>query len=150
MSDYKPLTPNLAVAPQIRPQDLPGLARAGFRSLINNRPDNEDSNQPSSAELEKAARAAGLTYFHLPVAANGISDSEGLRFAALMLKAPGPVLAFCRTGTRSASLWALAESPRTDPRTLKHTARLAGYNLDRLDDQLYQRWRQHTGRNVQA
>ena len=82
MSDYKPLTSNLAVAPQIRPEDLPGLARAGFRSLINNRPDNEDSDQPSSAELEKTAHAAGLTYFHQPVAPNAISDSEGLRFAA--------------------------------------------------------------------
>jgi sulfide:quinone oxidoreductase len=148
MSDYKPLTSNLAVAPQIRPEDLPGLARAGFRSLINNRPDNEDSDQPSSAELEKAAHAAGLTYFHQPVAPNAISNSEGLRFAALVLKAPGPVLAFCRTGTRSASLWALAESPRTDPQTLKRTAREAGYDLDRLDEQLNQRWQQHAGQNA--
>lgn len=58
------------------------------------------------------------------------------------------MLAFCRTGTRSASLWALAESPRTDPQTLKHTARQAGYDLDRLDERLYQRWQQHAGQNA--
>lgn len=148
MSDYKKLTSNLAVAPQIRPEDLPGLARAGFRTVINNRPDNEDGDQPDSAELEKAARAAGMTYYHQPVAPDAINDSEGLRFAALVLKAPGPVLAFCRTGTRSASLWALAESPRTDPQTLKRTAKRAGYDLSRLEQRLRERWQQYAGHNA--
>lgn len=147
MSDYKQLTPNLAVAPQVQPDDLPALARAGFRSIINNRPDGEDGDQPDSVELERAARAAGLAYYHQPVEPGALSDSEGLRFAALAHKAPGPVLAFCRTGTRSASLWALSESPRTDPQTLKHIARQAGYDLSRLEERLHQRWqrRPNTG-----
>lgn len=148
MPDYKRLTANLAVAPQIRPEDLPGLARAGFRAVINNRPDGEDGDQPDNADLERAARAAGLTYYHQPVEPGAIEDSEGLRFAALVHKSPGPVLAFCRTGNRSASLWALAESPRTDPQTLKHTARRAGYDLSRLEERLRERWQRHSGRGA--
>ncbi len=145
MSDYRQLTANLAVAPQIRAEDLPGLARAGFRALINNRPDGEEGDQPDSVELEQAARAAGLTYYHQPVEPGAINDSEGLRFAALVNRTAGPVLAFCGTGARSAALWALAESPRTDPQTLKHTARRAGYDLSRLEERLRQRWQRHSG-----
>ncbi|HEX5677902.1 MAG TPA: sulfur transferase domain-containing protein [Alcanivorax sp.] len=83
MSDYKQVTANLAVAPQIRAEDLPRLALAGFRTLINNRPDGEDGGQPDSVELEQAARAAGPSYYHQPAEPDAINDSEGLRFAAL-------------------------------------------------------------------
>ena len=139
MSDYKRLSPNLAVAGQIQPGELEDIARQGFHTVINNRPDNEGDDQPSSETLEQAARAAGLAYYHLPVTPGEISDTDILGFAGLMQQSSGPVLAFCRTGNRSSSLWALSESTRTDPETLIATADQAGYDLSQLADRLNQR-----------
>jgi uncharacterized protein (TIGR01244 family) len=114
------------VAPrQLFPADLP--AAAGIRLIVNNRPDGEEPGQPSSAEIEAAARAAGLGYRHIPVA-GGLEVAQVEAMAEALEE--GPVLAFCRSGTRSTGLWALARTSRgADPERLIRDAAEAGYDL---------------------
>ena len=103
------LSPDVAVAGQLAPEAMAEAAAQGFRSVINNRPDFEGgSDQPTSAAIEAAARAAGLDYRHLPVAPGFQSADEIARFGALLASLPKPVLAFCRTGTRSGKLFRAA------------------------------------------
>lgn len=99
------LTTDIAVAGQLDPAAIAEAAAAGFRSVINNRPDFEGGPaQPTAASIEAAARAAGLAYAWLPVAPNVQTAEEIARFAALLDSLPRPILAFCRTGTRSGKL----------------------------------------------
>ena len=103
------LSPDLSVAPQLGPQAMAPLAEAGFKSVINNRPDFEGGpDQPTNAAIEAAARAAGLTYVFLPVAPGHQTQEEIARFAELMATLPRPILAFCRSGTRSGKLFRAA------------------------------------------
>ena len=109
---FRSLTPALAVAPQLTPDAMAEAARLGFKSVINNRPDVEAGpDQPTSAQIDAAALAAGLAYRHLPVAPSYQSPQEVAAFADLLQELPEPVLAFCRSGTRSARLFTEANSP---------------------------------------
>ncbi len=102
----QPLSTELCVAPQLDLPDMAWAAQNGFRSVINNRPDFEEGNhQPTSAALEQAAHAVGLQYAYLPVAPGFQSAEEIARFAALLESLPKPILAFCRSGTRSGKLY---------------------------------------------
>lgn len=97
---------DVCVAPQLDAAAMAELARLGFRSVVNNRPDFEHGpGQPTSAEIEAAAVAAGLTYRHLPVAGGYQSPEEIAAFAQLMAELPRPVLCFCRSGARSTKLF---------------------------------------------
>ena len=99
------------VAPQLTPQAMAEAAGAGFRSVINNRPDFEGGpDQPTNAAMEAAARAAGLEYRFLPVASGYQSPQEALACAGLLAELPRPVLMFCRSGARSTRLYQLAQS----------------------------------------
>lgn len=142
MESLKRLTPFISVAAQLQSADMANLAAAGYRSVINNRPDAEGEGQPSSAEVEAAARAHGMEYHHVPVLAGQIGDSDVEAFGAVLGRARGPVLAFCRTGTRSTSLWALSEAHHLDPEALLSTAKAAGYDLSGLQPRLLQAWQQ--------
>ncbi len=103
------LSPDVSVAPQLGPQAMAPLAQAGFKSVINNRPDFEGGpDQPTNASIEAAARAAGLAYVFLPVAPNVQTPDEIARFAELLATLPKPILAFCRSGTRSGKLYRAA------------------------------------------
>ncbi len=105
------LTADLAVAPQLTPEAMAEAAQAGFRSIINNRPDFEHGPaQPTSAALAAAALAAGLEYRHLPVDGGYQSPEEVAAFAKLLQELPRPILAFCRSGARSTRLIGLALS----------------------------------------
>jgi len=105
----QPLSPDLSVAPQLVPQAMTAIAQAGFKSVINNRPDFEGGpQQPTNASIEAAARAAGLAYAFLPVASNYQSPEEVARFAEMLATLPKPILAFCRSGTRSGKLYRAA------------------------------------------
>ena len=104
------LDADVAVAPQLAPDAMAEAAAAGFRSVVNNRPDFEGGpDQPTSASMEAAARAAGLEYVFLPVASNFQSEAEIARFAELIETLPKPILAFCRSGARSGRLWQAAK-----------------------------------------
>jgi uncharacterized protein (TIGR01244 family) len=100
---------DVCVAPQLSPEAMAEAARVGFRSVVNNRPDFEHGpDQPTSAQIEAAARAAGLEYRHLPVAGGYQSPQEIAAFAALLAELPRPLLVFCRSGARSAKLYTAA------------------------------------------
>ncbi|MDP4299650.1 TIGR01244 family sulfur transferase [Leptothrix discophora] len=105
----QPLNANISVAPQLMPEAMAAAAAAGFRSVINNRPDFEGGpDQPTSAQMEAAALAAGLRYAHLPVSGAWQSPEEIAEFKRLIDELPAPVLAFCRSGARSGRLYAQA------------------------------------------
>lgn len=132
------LVDGFAVAAQIRPEEIAELAAAGFRTLIGNRPDGEAADQPESAELARVAAEHGLAFVHIPVRSGAIDAAAVTRFAAALAEYPGPVLAFCRSGMRSASLWALAQAQsgqRPVEEILASTAR-AGFDLSALRGQL--------------
>ena len=112
---------------QLSVDEIDEAAASGIRLIVNNRPDGEEPGQPSSAELEAAARAAGLDYRHIPIA--GAFPPEQVEAMAQALE-QGPVLAFCRSGTRSAFLWALARASRGVPAAESvAAAAAAGYDL---------------------
>jgi uncharacterized protein (TIGR01244 family) len=102
---------DVCVAPQLTPAAMAEAARAGFRSVVNNRPDFEHGpDQPTSAEIETAARAAGLEYRHLPVDGGYQSPEEIAAFARLLAELPRPLLLFCRSGARSTRLYMAAQA----------------------------------------
>lgn len=109
MTDFRRVTDQISVAPQISPADMAEAARQGFKLVINNRPDGEDPAQPTSAEMQAAAEAAGLAYAHIPVRGGPTPDQVAAQ-QELLAEAPGPVLAFCRSGTRSIVTWSLGEA----------------------------------------
>jgi uncharacterized protein (TIGR01244 family) len=103
------LSADVCVAPQLDPAAMAWAAQAGFKSVINNRPDFEGGpDQPASAQIEAAAVAAGLRYVYLPVAPAVQTPDEIARFAQLLADLPKPILAFCRSGTRSGKLFRAA------------------------------------------
>ena len=103
------LSTALSVRPQVLPEEVAELAAAGFKGIINNRPDGEGPDQPSSAELEAAAKREGLAYWHIPVVPGQATEEQARAFAAALREAEGPVVAFCRTGNRSTGLWKMTE-----------------------------------------
>lgn len=130
MTDFRRVTDQLSVSPQISTADVDRAAAEGFRTLINNRPDGEEPTQPAGSEIEQAARAAGLAYFHIPVR-GGPTPEQVETMARVVGEADGPVLAFCRSGTRSITTWALGQAatgarPRDE---LIALGRGAGYDL---------------------
>lgn len=104
-----PVAPDVCVAPQLTPDAMAEAAQAGFKSVVNNRPDFEHGpNQPTSAAIEAAAKAAGLEYRFLPVQSGYQSPEEIAAFAKLLDELPRPMLVFCRSGARSARLYQAA------------------------------------------
>ncbi|MFZ5713579.1 MAG: bifunctional sulfur transferase/dioxygenase Blh [Bradyrhizobium sp.] len=103
-----PVTQKFSVAGQLQPEDFAELARSGFKTIINNRPDGEESSQPGSAAEEEAARAAGLDYVFIPVTSSNMRPEDVRRFAETIVASDGPVLAHCRSGARSFYMWVLA------------------------------------------
>ena len=103
------IAPDVCVAPQLMPEAMAEAAQAGFKSVVNNRPDFEHGpDQPTSAQIEAAARAAGLEYRHLPVDGGYQSPDEIAAMAALLAELPRPLLMFCRSGARSTRLYTAA------------------------------------------
>jgi uncharacterized protein (TIGR01244 family) len=101
------LGPELSVAGRLDRADIDALAAAGVRTIINNRPDGEDPGQLPAAEARRLAEAHGIAYHHIPITAATLSRADVDAFAAVLRHAPAPVVAHCRSGTRSALLWAL-------------------------------------------
>lgn len=124
---------SVSVAPQIAPEDVADIAAAGFVAIVNNRPDGEDAGQPEGAAVRAAAEAAGLAYTEIPVTQAGFSHPQIDAMVQALDSAGGPVLAFCRSGTRSCNLWALAQAKQgRDPDVLIAKGREAGYDLNGL------------------
>lgn len=126
--NLKTLTPDLCVSPQIGVGDMAALKGAGVRAIICNRPDAEEAGQPTFAEIQSAAHAAGIEMRHIPVAGQ-FDDQAVVAFGTALDELPRPVLAFCRTGTRSATLWALSQAAKGTAVDVIATAQTAGYDL---------------------
>ena len=127
--DPRKISDALAVAPQISPGDVADLAAQGYRAIICNRPDGEGADQPGFDEIAAAARDAGLEARYVPVVSGKVSDDDAAAFDAALRDLPGPVLAYCRSGTRSATLWSLsAAASRPVPEILAAT-QAAGYDM---------------------
>lgn len=132
MADIRQVSHRFAVAPQIAVDDLPAIYAQGYRHLINNRPDGEEPGQPTSQEIEAAARKEGMTYAHVPFV--GQPPAEAVK---AVMAASSKTLAFCRSGTRSVTAWALAEaSENVDPEDIVDRAQEVGYNLTGMRSQL--------------
>jgi uncharacterized protein (TIGR01244 family) len=122
------ITPEVSVAPQIAPSDVALAAAQGFRTIVNNRPDGESFDQPAGAEIAAACAAAGLNYVAIPIDHTGFSLDQVEAMAGAI--ANGPVLAFCRSGTRSCNLWALAAARGgMAPAEIVAAADDGGYNV---------------------
>lgn len=130
MSEFRRVTESLSVSPQVSEADIARAAAEGFTLVINNRPDGEDPSQPPSAVIEAAARAAGLDYVHIPVR-GGPGPDQVEAVARAVAAAEGPVLAFCRSGTRSIVTWSIGQalSGSADRETLVAQGAAAGYDL---------------------
>ena len=129
MLDIRRVTDDFSVAPQIAAGDLTALRDQGFALVINNRPDGEEPGQPLAAQIEAAAEAGGLAYRAIPVS-GGFTAAQVAEMADALDSTGGPVLAFCRTGTRSTLLWALAQARAgEDPATIAQAAASAGYDI---------------------
>ena len=127
---------SFAVSPQLEPGDMHALADAGVQTVICNRPDGEEPDQPSVASLRKAAEAAGLTFHHIPVSGGEFPAVAVKAFAKVREEADGKVLAFCRTGTRSITLDALANTEHETAGARIERAARAGYDLAALRNRL--------------
>ncbi|WP_312530404.1 TIGR01244 family sulfur transferase [Paracoccus sp. (in: a-proteobacteria)] len=126
--DLRQLTPDLAVTPQILPEDLSDLAAAGFRVVINNRPDAEVGPDLDSEAMGRAAAEAGMAYHYIPFSPGEIT-AQMISAYADALSEPGPKVAYCRSGNRSTVLWALTQAGRLPEAEILETAANAGYDL---------------------
>lgn len=134
--DIRPLDARLSASPQVATDELKAIAEAGYRSIISNRPDGEAPDQPSAAEIETAAKEAGLAFVHVPVVGGSISDADVIKFREALENLPKPVVGFCRTGTRTTTLWALMQAGDRPAGELIATASAAGYDIGGLRPRL--------------
>ncbi|GAA0736937.1 TIGR01244 family sulfur transferase [Sphingomonas japonica] len=128
--DIRPITDRIAVAPQIQPGDVASLAADGYTAIVNNRPDGEDAGQPSGDAIRAAAESAGLAYTAIPITHAGFSLPQVDAMTAAIDASEGKLLAYCRSGTRSCNLWALAATKAGDePDAIVAMGQAAGYDL---------------------
>ena len=128
--DLKKITEKTSVSPQITPDDIASIKEAGFRAIICNRPDGEGADQPSFEEIETAAKKAGLEAAYVPVTSGMVRDEDVEAFGAALKDLPRPVLAYCRTGTRSATLWSFHESKKRPMHEILAATKAAGYDMN--------------------
>lgn len=130
--ELKRINDRVSVSPQIVAEDVEQIKAAGFVTIVNNRPDGEAPDQPTGAEIEAAAKAAGLGYVFIPMGRDGVSPDMIDRTRAVLEGSDGPVFCYCRSGTRSATLWALSQAGRLDAEDIVSAAANAGYDLSHL------------------
>lgn len=130
MSDFRKLSDKVWASPQIGEEEVSEAAQRGFALIVNNRPDGEAEGQPPGAAIEAAARANGLEYCAIPITHAGFGEAQVDAMAAALHSARGPVLAYCRSGTRSTLLWALAQAQDgRGPEEITAAAAAAGYDV---------------------
>lgn len=134
--DIRKVTPSYSVSPQITPDELRQVADAGFTDVICNRPDFENPPELSAAAMRAAAEALGLTFHDNPVDNGGLTSENITRQAQILDEAPGPVFAYCRSGTRCTIVWALGQAGRQPAEQIIQAAAGAGYDIEGLRPQL--------------
>lgn len=130
--DIKKINDQVSVSGQISPEDVAAIKAAGFVAIVNNRPDGEAPDQPAGAEIAQAAQQAGLAYYDIPMGRAGVSPDMVAATQQALAASEGPVLCFCRSGTRSTTLWALARAGQDDAATIIAAAANAGYDMSHL------------------
>ncbi|MCB2048647.1 MAG: TIGR01244 family phosphatase [Novosphingobium sp.] len=127
---FRKVTDTFYASPQITTEDIAEASGLGVRLVINNRPEGESDDQTPGAVIEEAARAAGMDYLAIPVTHAGFSETQVSAMAKALAKTDAPILAYCRSGTRSTLLWSLAEASRgKNPQKLAAQAANAGYDV---------------------
>ena len=130
MSDFRQVSEDFWASPQIGPDDVAEAAQHGFALIVNNRPEGESTDQSAGAAIEAAARAAGLEYVAIPITHAGFDEAQVAEMERALASAAGPVLAYCRSGTRSTLLWALAQARSgMEPGAIAAAAAGAGYDV---------------------
>ena len=136
--EIKPVTTGFSVAEQLTEDDLVTLKEAGYRTVICNRPDGEAEGQPTAHRLAARAQELGLAWYWIPVAPGNFTEEAQISFSEVLSEAAEPVLAFCRTGTRSITLWALSQAEQVTAQQLIDQAAAAGYDLVKCAPQFKQ------------
>lgn len=130
--DLKRINDHVSVSGQISPEDVATLKSLGFVAIVNNRPDGESPDQPAGEEIEAAAKAAGLAYHAIPLGREGVNAELVDKTKAVIEGSDGPVFCFCRSGTRSTTLWALSQAGEMDASEIISQAAEAGYDMSHL------------------
>ncbi|PCM45765.1 TIGR01244 family sulfur transferase [Marinobacter sp. ANT_B65] len=136
--DIRKIDDTISVTPQISYGDVAEAARLGFKTLVANRPDQEEFGQPSMADIEAAARENGMTWVYMPVQSGNVTDADVDRFGEMIRNSEKPVLAFCRTGTRCTILWSLNAVRTTPAQEVFSKASNAGYDMSGLAPRMAQ------------
>ena len=129
-SMFRTINENISVSPQISLEDVTAAKAEGITLIVNNRPDGEDPSAPQSADIEAAAKAAGIDYLAIPITHSGFSAPQVEALIGALEGATGKTLAYCRSGTRSTLLWSLAQAKQgVDPDEIARLAGNAGYDI---------------------
>lgn len=137
--ELKRINEHVSVSPQISPEDVAAIKAAGFVAIVNNRPDGEAPDQPPSAVIEKAAHEAGLAYHYIPLGREGVSPQMVEETKSVLEGSAGPVFCYCRSGTRSTTLWALSQAGKQPATDIISAAANAGYDVSHLAGHLSQK-----------
>ncbi|HUV32818.1 MAG TPA: TIGR01244 family sulfur transferase [Devosiaceae bacterium] len=134
--DLRRINDRVSVSGQISPEDVAAIKAAGFVAIVNNRPDGEAPGQPPGAEIAEAAERSGLAYFEIPVGREGVTPEMIAETRSALEGAAGPVLCYCRSGTRSTTLWALSQAGSAPADAIISAAAAAGYDISHLSAHL--------------
>ncbi|WP_344957906.1 TIGR01244 family sulfur transferase [Zobellella aerophila] len=145
--ELRQVTADFAVADQITPADLAELKTRGFTTLICNRPDHEAADQPTAAQLAESARLMGFDWHWIPISSGNFTEEAIVQFQQALATATR-TLAFCRSGTRSITLWSLSQAKHTPPATLLQLGRQAGYDLQGSEARLQGIYQHHKKGNL--
>jgi len=137
--ELKRINEHVSVSPQISPDDVAAIKAAGFVAIVNNRPDGESPDQPPSAVIEKAAHDAGLAYHYIPLGREGVTPDMVEQTKSVLEGSAGPVFCYCRSGTRSTTLWALSQAGKQPAAEIISAAANAGYDMSHLAGHLSQK-----------
>ncbi len=127
--EIKNVTTNFSVSAQINADDMPLIKSHGIRAIICNCPDGEESDQPTYADIERAAESAGIAIRYIPVVIGSISALDVITFRNALEELPGPVLGFCRSGTRAMTLWSMSEASKRSVSEILEASSAAGYDM---------------------
>jgi uncharacterized protein (TIGR01244 family) len=130
--EIRKINDQVSVSGQIQPQDVAAIKAAGFTAIVNNRPDGEAPDQPDSAEIAAAAREAGIDYAEIPMGREGVTPEMIAATRQVFESHDGPVFCFCRSGTRSTTLWALSQAGTRESGEIVTSAAHAGYDISHL------------------